>query len=260
MKNELYHHGIDGQKWGVTHGPPYPLSRAQHRAVVRSQKATEKRNISYRKSKKYAKRMSDEDLNATIDRLRREETYRQLVSKDDIAKSEAKAAKKQAKAIKKANQGSGNQNNQQSVVKKAEGTIKKSIKESIGNSIKTVAAKSANELADALFPKAPKVRMTRMTDGKYTVGFEGTKEQAYDIYNWFNSQDPMAAAIKSNWPNSTKEYSKWIKNNTTSYNTPNYSLAKGTKEIIGEHKNLPAIIPTAILDTPVSEVKKYVNN
>lgn len=21
----LYHHGIDGQKWGVRHGPPYPL-------------------------------------------------------------------------------------------------------------------------------------------------------------------------------------------------------------------------------------------
>lgn len=25
--NELYHHGIEGQKWGVRNGPPYPLSR-----------------------------------------------------------------------------------------------------------------------------------------------------------------------------------------------------------------------------------------
>lgn len=25
--NELYHHGILGQKWGVQNGPPYPLSR-----------------------------------------------------------------------------------------------------------------------------------------------------------------------------------------------------------------------------------------
>ena len=24
-KNDLMHHGIDGQKWGVKHGPPYPL-------------------------------------------------------------------------------------------------------------------------------------------------------------------------------------------------------------------------------------------
>ena len=23
--NELYHHGVKGQKWGVEHGPPYPL-------------------------------------------------------------------------------------------------------------------------------------------------------------------------------------------------------------------------------------------
>ena len=26
-KNELYHHGIEGQKWGVRNGPPYPLDR-----------------------------------------------------------------------------------------------------------------------------------------------------------------------------------------------------------------------------------------
>lgn len=26
--NELYHHGRLGQKWGVTNGPPYPLSRS----------------------------------------------------------------------------------------------------------------------------------------------------------------------------------------------------------------------------------------
>lgn len=27
MRNELYHHGIEGQKWGVRNGPPYPLNR-----------------------------------------------------------------------------------------------------------------------------------------------------------------------------------------------------------------------------------------
>ena len=98
MQNELYHHGIDGQRWGVRHGPPYPLDRADHNRVIeKSKKATEKRHLSYDKSRKYAKRMTDKDLNDTIDRLQREETYRRLVSKD---KEDAKASKK-AKAIKR---------------------------------------------------------------------------------------------------------------------------------------------------------------
>ncbi len=38
MNNELYHHGVEGQKWGVKNGPPYPLGsgmsprKAQSRA------------------------------------------------------------------------------------------------------------------------------------------------------------------------------------------------------------------------------------
>ncbi|MCI8992270.1 MAG: hypothetical protein HFG80_06010 [Eubacterium sp.] len=27
--DELFHHGIKGQKWGVRHGPPYPLNRVK---------------------------------------------------------------------------------------------------------------------------------------------------------------------------------------------------------------------------------------
>lgn len=47
-KNELYHHGIEGQKWGVRNGPPYPLDRNTNK------RATE--TIS--KARKYAERAS----------------------------------------------------------------------------------------------------------------------------------------------------------------------------------------------------------
>lgn len=35
--NVLMHHGIDGQRWGVKHGPPYPLDREDHNRVVRKE-------------------------------------------------------------------------------------------------------------------------------------------------------------------------------------------------------------------------------
>lgn len=100
--DELYHHGIDGQRWGVRHGPPYPLERSEHNKVVeRSEKASKKRNLSYSKSGKYAKQMTDKDLNDTIDRLQREETYRQLVSKKKNEKAMAKKAKAEKREAKK---------------------------------------------------------------------------------------------------------------------------------------------------------------
>lgn len=36
--NELYHHGIKGQKWGVKNGPPYPLSDDAHSDGEKSKK------------------------------------------------------------------------------------------------------------------------------------------------------------------------------------------------------------------------------
>lgn len=154
MKNELYHHGIDGQRWGVTHGPPYPLSRSEHRAVVKSKEATEKRNVSYRKSRKFAKRMSDEDLNATIDRLKREETYRQLVSKDKNDKAQKKEIKKQTKVIEKAQK--KQEKDQQKSKNQNDGILKKSVKEAIGGGIKTMGNAGFQALAKTIWPDEKK--------------------------------------------------------------------------------------------------------
>lgn len=39
--DELYHHGVEGQKWGVKNGPPYPLN-ATGRALVKQQRLMKK--------------------------------------------------------------------------------------------------------------------------------------------------------------------------------------------------------------------------
>lgn len=38
--NEIYHHGVDGQKWGVKNGPPYPLDKGMspRKAASRAKK------------------------------------------------------------------------------------------------------------------------------------------------------------------------------------------------------------------------------
>lgn len=41
FQNELYHHGVDGMKWGKRNGPPYPLDK-QGKAELRAQKKAAK--------------------------------------------------------------------------------------------------------------------------------------------------------------------------------------------------------------------------
>lgn len=56
---ELYHHGIAGQKWGVSNGPPYPLSSEKHERVLKkAKKANEKlKNARAAANKRAVKKM-----------------------------------------------------------------------------------------------------------------------------------------------------------------------------------------------------------
>lgn len=50
--SELYHYGKDGQKWGVMHGPPYPLDRNASVQAKRKKKSLMTKIKDKRKGKK----------------------------------------------------------------------------------------------------------------------------------------------------------------------------------------------------------------
>lgn len=75
-KNELYHHGIMGMKWGKRNGPPYPLHSGMYSAAEK--KATKR---ALRQEKKAAKKQKKLQKKADI-----EEAKRQKILKTGTAK------------------------------------------------------------------------------------------------------------------------------------------------------------------------------
>lgn len=80
MTNDsLFHHGIEGQKWGVKNGPPYPLDASDHSAA-------EKKHMGYFARKKAAKEEEKQKKQA-------EEDARKAAKKqeeDDLAEAKKK--------------------------------------------------------------------------------------------------------------------------------------------------------------------------
>ena len=230
--DELMHHGIDGQRWGVTHGPPYPLSRSEHRKVVRSAKATKKRNVSYDKSLKYAKRMNDEDLNATIDRLRREETYRNLVSKDKQESDIAKKAKKLDKQV-----SDSNKNDQ-----KKDKWLSKAIKDTTTNSIKT----AGRDLTKYLSNSAAKAMAADKIAKEKAARDEKDK--------WNADNEAARAANEKYWENVFSYQTKAGSGVGRKEKVKKAAIAGGL--IAGA--SLPLLLSNVSPDTPISEIKDYI--
>lgn len=57
LEESLQHHGIKGQRWGVTNGPPYPLSLKEHMAVLKKHREARQEENRIKKKNKVAKTM-----------------------------------------------------------------------------------------------------------------------------------------------------------------------------------------------------------
>lgn len=74
----LSHHGIEGQKWGVKNGPPYPLDAGDHSAA-------EKKHIGYFARKKAAKEEEKQRKQAEEEKEKEEQKRKDRLY-DDLSK------------------------------------------------------------------------------------------------------------------------------------------------------------------------------
>lgn len=82
--NELYHHGIEGQKWGVRNGPPYPLRESVSSKVG---KKRAQRRIDYVESNTKS-RSASVSLSKQLSTLKMEDLRKQA---EDILNNEERA-------------------------------------------------------------------------------------------------------------------------------------------------------------------------
>lgn len=89
MNNELYHHGVLGQKWGVRNGPPYPLSSSSHSSSEKKagwRKSLKSGTPSTKKKKKSAPKA---DIKAKINKAieEKKESKAKIKEREDLIKN-----------------------------------------------------------------------------------------------------------------------------------------------------------------------------
>lgn len=83
---ELYHHGIDGQKWGVRNGPPYPLPYSAHTTIEKrknSKTLLDNYNESKRELKRQYKRAQETEKAKTKLLIKTNKEYDKIDRKND---------------------------------------------------------------------------------------------------------------------------------------------------------------------------------
>ena len=263
MNDELYHHGVDGQRWGIKHGPPYPLDRSAARQEAKKRKArrknmikinkkrkkskqaAEKRDLTYKKSKKPAKQMTNKELNDTIDRLQREETYRQLVSKTKTEKKIAKELKKRNKIADKQQKIQNEAQQEQRKLqqeqldlqkkqfkqsKKANAIVHKVIDRLVTNAASTIGTKVTENLINNAFAKD-----NAQTNNAQTNNSKEKYERLKMSVGKTNKKEPYTPPVviidekaKTTKPDSFKEF---LKNHPVkeSYDSPTLDLIDFSK-------------------------------
>lgn len=96
FQNELMHFGIKGMHWGIRRYQPYPDGHSGGKFIGKKSKQR-KQNVSREEEiNSSIKKMNDDEINRKINRLRKENELKKLMTNDDSIKKAKKVIVKES--------------------------------------------------------------------------------------------------------------------------------------------------------------------